>query len=79
MIDTWEYSVTTAWILAILLCVSYVSTKLMPQRAGGDIKRNDGPDPYSYVPIGQATKGKKGSHAPRINLTNKKKGSSGRR
>lgn len=56
-----------------------VSMKLKRQRAGGDIKRNDGPDPYSYVPIGQATKGKKGSHAPRINLTNKKKGSSGRR
>lgn len=49
------------------------------QRAGGDVKRQGGPDPYSYVPIGQATKGKKGSKDTRVNLTNKKKGSSGRR
>ncbi|TYJ52160.1 hypothetical protein B9479_007232 [Cryptococcus floricola] len=43
------------------------------KRAGGDIKRNDGPDPYSYVSLGQAS-GKKGGKAS-VNLTNKKKGS----
>nr|ODO02374.1 ribosomal RNA-processing protein 12 [Cryptococcus depauperatus CBS 7855] len=43
------------------------------KRGGGDIKRVDGPDPYSYVPLGQtsAKKGKKKTY----NLTNKKKGS----
>ncbi|WVQ73553.1 hypothetical protein IAR50_003131 [Cryptococcus sp. DSM 104548] len=43
------------------------------KRAGGDIKRNDGPDPFSYVPLGQAS-GKKGGKSS-VNLTNKKKGS----
>lgn len=45
------------------------------KRAGGDIKREGGPDPYSYVPLGQTggKKGKKGN----FNLTNKKKGSRG--
>jgi len=43
------------------------------KRAGGDIKRQNGPDPYSYVSLGQASvkKGMKG----RVNLTNKKRGS----
>lgn len=44
------------------------------KRGKGDVKRNDGPDPYSYVPIGQAAARKdRGGH--RLNLTNKKKGS----
>lgn len=47
--------------------------ELNMQRAGGDIKRTGGPDPYSYVPIGQAARG--GSKGGRVNLTNKKKGS----
>ncbi|WVR06684.1 hypothetical protein IAU60_003716 [Kwoniella sp. DSM 27419] len=45
------------------------------KRAGGDIKRNNGPDPYSYVSLGQAGKKAKGGH--KLNLTNKKKGSRG--
>ncbi|OCF44347.1 ribosomal RNA-processing protein 12 [Kwoniella heveanensis CBS 569] len=47
------------------------------KRAGGDIKRNNGPDPYSYVSLGQASAKKKGKGGQRINLTNKKKGSRG--
>ncbi|CAK9785021.1 putative ribosomal protein [Cutaneotrichosporon oleaginosum] len=44
------------------------------KRGKGDVKRNDGPDPFSYVPIGQAAQRKdRGGH--RVNLTNKKKGS----
>ena len=42
------------------------------QRGGGDIKRNGGPDPFSYVSLGQANI-KRG--AGRVNLTNKKRGS----
>lgn len=44
------------------------------QRGKGDIKKNNGPDPYSYVPIDQAAKGKKGQQS-RMSMTNKKKGS----
>lgn len=44
------------------------------KRGKGDVKRNDGPDPFSYVPIGQAAQRKdRGGH--RVNLTNKRKGS----
>ncbi|RSH79233.1 uncharacterized protein EHS24_001272 [Apiotrichum porosum] len=46
-----------------------------PKRAGGDIKKVGGPDPYSYVPIGQAAQRKGGKGNSRVNLTNKKKGS----
>ncbi|ORX37048.1 putative ribosomal protein [Kockovaella imperatae] len=42
------------------------------KRGGGDIKRLGGPDPYSYVSLGQANARKGGN---RVNLTNKKKGS----
>ncbi|WRT66755.1 uncharacterized protein IL334_003718 [Kwoniella shivajii] len=45
------------------------------KRAGGDIKRNNGPDPYSYVSLGQAGSRKNGKGGNKINLTNKKKGS----
>ncbi|KAL7421785.1 pre-rRNA processing protein [Cryptotrichosporon argae] len=43
------------------------------KRAGGDIKRQGGPDPYSYVPIGQAAARR--AKGGKVNLTNKKKGS----
>ncbi|WWD18835.1 hypothetical protein CI109_103290 [Kwoniella shandongensis] len=45
------------------------------KRAGGDIKKNNGPDPYSYVSLGQASGKKKGKPGPKLNLTNKKRGS----
>jgi ribosomal RNA-processing protein 12 len=44
------------------------------KRGKGDVKRNDGPDPFSYVPIGQAA-ARKDRGGQRVNLTNKKKGS----
>ncbi|ORY31769.1 NUC173 domain-domain-containing protein [Naematelia encephala] len=44
------------------------------KRAGGDIKRHGGMDPYSYVSLGQAAGRKKGQQT-RVSLTNKKKGS----
>ncbi|WWC88271.1 uncharacterized protein L201_003178 [Kwoniella dendrophila CBS 6074] len=45
------------------------------KRAGGDIKKQGGPDPYSYVSLGQAGSRKQGKGGQKINLTNKKKGS----
>nr|XP_019045182.1 ribosomal RNA-processing protein 12 [Kwoniella bestiolae CBS 10118]OCF24112.1 ribosomal RNA-processing protein 12 [Kwoniella bestiolae CBS 10118] len=45
------------------------------KRAGGDIKRTGGPDPYSYVSLGQAGSRKQGKGGQKLNLTNKKKGS----
>ncbi len=51
------------------------------KRAGGDIKRVGGVDPYAYVPIGQAAKkldrGGSGGGRRRVSLTNKKRGSGG--
>ncbi|WWC96369.1 hypothetical protein V866_003236 [Kwoniella sp. B9012] len=44
------------------------------KRAGGDIKRTGGPDPYSYVSLGQAGS-RKQKGGQKLNLTNKKKGS----
>lgn len=44
------------------------------QRGKGDVKRANGPDPYSYVPIDQAARNKRGVQQ-RVSLTNKKKGS----
>ncbi|BEI80482.1 hypothetical protein CcaverHIS002_0110110 [Cutaneotrichosporon cavernicola] len=44
------------------------------KRGKGDVKRSDGPDPFSYVPIGQAAQ-RKDRVGHRVNLTNKKKGS----
>ncbi|KAK4688051.1 ribosomal RNA-processing protein 12, partial [Tremellales sp. Uapishka_1] len=46
------------------------------KRAQGDIKKAGGPDPFSYVPIGQTARNSKNGKG-RINLTNKKKGSKG--
>jgi ribosomal RNA-processing protein 12 len=48
--------------------------KLIIQRGKGDVKKQGGPDPYSYVPIDQAARGKKGQQS-RMSMTNKKKGS----
>ena len=48
------------------------------QRAGGDIKRVGGVDPYAYVPIGQAARKQGqggGGGRGRVSLTNKKRGS----
>ncbi|WWC63041.1 uncharacterized protein I303_105640 [Kwoniella dejecticola CBS 10117] len=45
------------------------------KRAGGDIKRVGGPDPYSYVSLGQAGSRKQAKGGQKLNLTNKKKGS----
>lgn len=44
------------------------------KRAGGDVKKQGGPDPYSYVPIGKAA-ARRGGGKERTSLTNKKKGS----
>jgi ribosomal RNA-processing protein 12 len=43
-------------------------------RGRGDVKKDGGPDPYSYVPIGKAAQ-RRGGGRERTSLTNKKKGS----
>lgn len=45
------------------------------QRAQGDVKKNGGPDPFSYVPIGQAARNGRQGGGAKVNLTNKKRGS----
>lgn len=49
-------------------------TLITHQRGKGDVKKQGGPDPYSYVPIDQAARNKKGQQN-RMSFTNKKKGS----
>ncbi|KAL1408080.1 pre-rRNA processing protein [Vanrija albida] len=54
--------------------VQKLGEEFRSRRAGGDVKKNGGPDPFSYVPIGQAAQ-RKGQKGQRVSLTNKKKGS----
>lgn len=52
---------------------SVANDLVLPQRAGGDVKRTGQADPFSYVPLSKATKQKNPNS--RVSLTNKKKGS----
>lgn len=56
--------------------VGRLGEEFRAKRAGGDVKKVGGPDPYSYVPIGQAAARYKGGKG-KVSLTNKKKGSRG--
>ncbi|EIW67760.1 hypothetical protein TREMEDRAFT_40374 [Tremella mesenterica DSM 1558] len=54
--------------------VGRLGEEFRAKRAGGDIKKQNGPSPYAYVSIDHAARGKKGKK-DRMSLTNKKRGS----
>ncbi|TIB75691.1 NUC173-domain-containing protein [Wallemia mellicola] len=56
-----------------------VGKEFKSKRAGGDVTAKGGQQPYAYVPLNQTKKLNRGGQAPRLDVTGKKKGRSGKK
>ncbi|TIB12132.1 hypothetical protein E3P92_02685 [Wallemia ichthyophaga] len=56
-----------------------VGKEFKSKRAGGDVTAKGGQQPYAYVPLNQTKKLSRGGQGPRLDVTGKKKGRSGKK